>query len=257
VKKAGRGALLALLRTFLIAGIGWSAHAAEGAGYRLLVLDGHTVKWGSAALGSGATVTYAIVSTAMNFPEARNCRSVVPLEGLLAQSSITPSEFAIQLDAALGAWSAVADVAFRPADAASADILIGAEGVPFGRGFTNVSHGGATTVAGPASITRSVICLNPEERWKIGFDGNLDIYDLRYTLEHEIGHAIGLDHPGVAGVLMDFRYGEKISVLQAGDISGVQMLYGPRIGPAVASAPRPKPAGLTGGGAERGLGTQP
>jgi hypothetical protein len=182
---------------------------------------------------------------------------VVPLDGLLAHNAITSSAFNTQLAAALDAWSAVANIVFRSADAASANILIGAEGVPFGRGFTNVSHGVATAAAGPTSITRSVICLNPQERWKIGFDGDLDVYDLRYTLEHEIGHAIGLDHPGVAGVLMDFRYEEKISALQPGDISGVQALYGPRVGSAVVSVSGQKPAGVAGSGTERGLGTQP
>ena len=31
------------------------------------------------------------------------------------------------------------------------------------------------------------------ELLKIGFDGNLNIYDVRYTLMHEIGHGIGLE----------------------------------------------------------------
>jgi hypothetical protein len=257
VKKAGRSIFSGLLGTLLMVGAGWSAFAADGPGYRLLVLDGHTVKWGKPALGSGAAITYAVVTTAMNFPEARNCGSVVPLDGLLENSAINFLAFNRQLDAALDAWSAVANVVFRSADAASADILIGAEGTPFGRGFTNVSHGDVATVAGPASITRSVICLNPQQRWKIGFDGDLDVYDLRYTLEHEIGHAIGLDHPGVAGELMDFRYREKISVLQPGDISGAQALYGPKVGSTTVSATGHKPVGLAGGGAERGLGAQP
>ena len=73
-----------------------------------------------------------------------------------------------------------------------------------------------------------MVCLNPTRPWKIGFDGDLDVYDLRYTLIHEIGHAIGLDHPAIAGQLMAYKYGEKFRVLQAGDIRGVETLYGPR-----------------------------
>src|SRR5690606_1561780 len=58
-------------------------------------------------------------------------------------------------------------------------------------------------------------------------DGNLDVYDLRYTIAHEIGHAIGLDHPGPAGQLMSYRYDEKQTGPQPGDINGAAMLYGP------------------------------
>jgi hypothetical protein len=44
---------------------------------------------------------------------------------------------------------------------------------------------------------------------------------------HEIGHAIGLDHPGIPEALMDFRYREAFSSLQAGDRAGAKALYGP------------------------------
>ena len=43
---------------------------------------------------------------------------------------------------------------------------------------------------GDKRIARSQICLNPRQRWKIGFDGNLTVYDITHTLAHEIGHAI-------------------------------------------------------------------
>jgi hypothetical protein len=60
----------------------------------------------------------------------------------------------------------------------------------------------------------------------VGFDGNTRVYDLRYTFVHEIGHAIGLDHPGPSGQVMSFRYDEQHRDLQAGDLNGVTMLYG-------------------------------
>jgi hypothetical protein len=31
------------------------------------------------------------------------------------------------------------------------------------------------------SIRQSLICLNPEKTWKVGYDGNLDVYDLYFT----------------------------------------------------------------------------
>ena len=79
-------------------------------------------------------------------------------------------------------------------------------------------------------IGRSLICLNPRQPWKIGFDGDLKVYDLRYTLAHEIGHAIGLDHPSPSGQLMSYRYDEGQPGLQPGDIKGAALLYGPKPG---------------------------
>lgn len=66
----------------------------------------------------------------------------------------------------------------------------------------------------------------PRKQWKIGFDGDKDVYDIRYTLVHEIGHAIGLDHPGPEGQLMGFRYTEAFADLQPGDLRGIRQLYG-------------------------------
>ncbi len=60
----------------------------------------------------------------------------------------------------------------------------------------------------------------------MGFDGNLAVYDLRYTFTHEIGHAIGLDHPDSAEALMAYRYDEHAQTLQPSDIAAAQRLYG-------------------------------
>lgn len=234
----------------LLAAGSQTALAGSVADHRLLVLDGDTVKWGAPVLGTGATVTYALVATAFEFPDARNCRSIVPMDALLSANSIAVPVFAAEVEYAFAAWSAVANIVFQPSDPASADILIGAEADPFGRAFTNVAHA-ATSEGGTASIARSVICLNPAQKWKVGFDGNLDVYDLRYALEHEIGHAIGLDHPGVTGVLMDFRYREKFSGPQAGDIAGALALYGEKGATAPVAATVAPASGTT----EVGLGT--
>ena len=197
------------------------------------------MKWGAAVLGTGATVTYAVTAAAQDFPAARNCKGIVPIDGLLAASGVARFGFDAELSAAFAAWSAVANIRFAPADAAVADILIGAEAKPLGRAFTNVAYGsGGAAGDGSRSIGHSVICLNPAERWKIGFDGNLDVYDLRYTLEHEIGHAIGLDHPSGTSSLMGFRYLEKFAGPQPGDIAGAQELYGAAEGQVAVREPR-------------------
>jgi hypothetical protein len=207
---------------------GYSSQAQTIAEYRHLVLDGHALKWGKPVLGTGAAVTYALVDREKRFPGARNCSAIAPIDRMLARNGVSTGSFARELGAALRVWEGAADITFSAADPATADILIGVQLDPVGFAFANVEYDKTEAGQGPRSISRSMVCFNPTRNWKVGFDGDLDVYDLRYTLIHEIGHAIGLDHPAIAGQLMAYKYGEKFRVLQAGDIRGVETLYGPR-----------------------------
>lgn len=194
--------------------------------FRLLQLDGFHVKWGETALGAGATVSYAFVDVPMRFDGARNCRELVPLTELAARNGIAEATLRAEAAAAFRTWEAAANITFIPVDDPDqADILIGAQGEPVGRAFANVTYQ-PDSIGGVRAIDRALICLNPEQRWKVGFDGNVKVYDMRYTLVHEIGHAIGLDHPGPSGQVMSFKYDENHSGLQPGDFDGVQLLYG-------------------------------
>jgi hypothetical protein len=107
-----------------------------------------------------------------------------------------------EIDSAFAMWQAAANINFRAAEASlTADILIGAEVEPAGWAFANVSYE-AGSEDRLKRISQSLICLNPLKRWKVGFDGDLKSYDLRYAIAHEIGHAIGLDHPATGGHIM-------------------------------------------------------
>ncbi|WP_376694910.1 matrixin family metalloprotease [Wenzhouxiangella sp. EGI_FJ10305] len=202
-----------------------SAHASEGE-YRLLELDGYKVKWGEHRLGVGARVSYAFAGETLRFNDARNCGELAPIETLLGEN-LSRQTLAREAEAAFRVWERAAGLRFyEVADVRDADIILGAQGRPRGQAFANVSYAPGTE-EGVRTIEKALVCLNPEHGWKVGFDGNEDIYDIRYTLIHEIGHTLGLDHPGRSGQVMGFRYSEDFDDLQPGDLRGIQQLYGP------------------------------
>lgn len=200
------------------------AHAEEG-GYRLLELGGYKVKWGDRRLGAEASVSYAFARRALRFDEAYNCRDLAPIDALL-EENISMETLAGEAAAAFRVWEHAAGLSFHEVgDARDADIILGAQGQPRGQAFANVSYA-PEPEDGVRAIEQALVCLNPEHQWKVGFDGDEEVYDLRYTLVHEIGHAIGLDHPGPSGQVMGFRYTEAFDGLQPGDLRGVRQLYG-------------------------------
>lgn len=196
--------------------------------FHLLVLDGGTVRWAAPKNGLPASVSYAFVTEPQTFGGARNCSKMLPPGAALAPSKVEFEAFRREVRAAFRMWHDAVNIEFHETgNPADAGILIGAQAEPRGRAFTNVATR-AETAGGVGEISRSLICLNPKQRWKIGFDGDLDVYDLRYTIAHEIGHAIGLDHPGPEGQLMSYRYVETSRALRQGDIAGASALYGPK-----------------------------
>lgn len=195
--------------------------------YKLLRLGGTWVKWGDPELGTRAKVTYALAGR-MDSASARNCRAMGPVAPLLEHSGIAPETFHSELRAAFDAWSRAADITFAAvSDPEQADIVVGVQRSPRGKAYTDVAYDAGSHEA-IRSIRKSLICLNPDVSWKVGFDGNDEIYDLRYTLAHEIGHAIGLDHPGPSGQIMSFQYSEEFRTPREGDIHGASLLYGER-----------------------------
>lgn len=76
--------------------------------------------------------------------------------------------------------------------------------------------------------------------WESGFDGTGDLcFSIFQVTAHEIGHALGLDHTGVPGSLMNPFYSEAFSGPQADDIAGMQFIYG-----RARTSNVPEPAGL-------------
>lgn len=228
----------------------------------LLKLEGHLMRWAPEADGK-TIISYSIlkgpyhVESDKSILSPSNCAKMHAFGGIVANSpGLDETKVKAELQSALRAWESVANVTFvEIADPTRANIVIGAADDSGGRAFANLSYRsekGLTPVTmalgkpdvskaqvsnkegGDGSIVpidQAYVCLNPKMRWKVGFDGNLDVYDLRHTFTHEIGHAIGLDHPGASGAIMAFRYDESVRELQPSDIAGIQRLYGPHIAP--------------------------
>ena len=227
------GLILRISLLGLVAGLACSAAGAATANdllnFKILKLEGNSVRWQKTADDQQApVVTYSLVAGTVEFPRARNCRKMTSLDGLTTASRVATAAVREEVAAAFAMWQAVAGITFREApDASAADILIGAQVEPEGWAFADVFYD-AQSPERVKPISRSLICLNPGKGWKIGFDGDLRTYDLRYTIAHEIGHAIGLDHPNGAGAIMGYRYEERFRQLQPGDVQGAMELYGRR-----------------------------
>lgn len=250
-----RGSLLTVGLLLAIAPVGAGVRAGDAMPgtkpeYRLLELGGRTVRWTLPEAGLPPVIRYAFLTKPAEFPGARNCDAMLPPEAALEPSKIGSADFRREVRAAFSTWENVANIRFEETSTlADAGILIGADAKARGRAFTNVALRDVTpgaTVPAVGAIRQSLICLNPRRPWKIGFDGNLDVYDVRFTVAHEIGHAIGLDHPGPAGQLMSFRYDEGSHGLQPGDVAGAVALYGTRT-----AAPLPD-SGMKAASADRG-----
>ena len=207
----------------------WSAGSpAQAEDFRLLTLGERYVKWGAAEFATGAVVTYGFADRRSDYADAINCGAIGPIDPLLQASHLTRTQFAENVREALGMWHSAANVTFQyTEDATKAQILIGAQGTPIGIAFANVWHDGTGHHRNIASITKATVCLNPLVAWKAASDDRPETYYLRHVIAHEVGHTIGLDHPGRTGQLMGYRYSEDTTKLGAGDVRGAVTLYGP------------------------------
>lgn len=194
--------------------------------YRYLRFGGDPVKWRQPKAPMPVRLSYAIATKAAHDKEAINCGDIGPVDPLLETSELSLDAFKDALQIALRRWERAANIVFvATTDEDIADMVIGAQLRPRGIAYANVSLG--DELSGEYRlIERSRVCLNPERRWKVGFDGNLDVYDLVHTLTHEVGHAIGLDHPKGDDNVMSFQYRETLTGLSAGDILGIRGIYG-------------------------------
>ena len=203
---------------------------AHGADYLLLRIDGLILKWDAPSLGEGAEVSYGFADARETFADAVNCGEMAPMATMAAAWGDDDARLERLTTEAFAMWSGAADIEFRRAAAGERpDILIGAQGRPQRIAFANVWHDADAAVDGVAPLSRATICFNPDVAWTIeGRAPRAGSQDLRTALAHEIGHAIGLDHPGATGALMGFEDQGPQTGLKPGDVAGAVALYGAR-----------------------------
>ena len=197
-------------------------------------------KWGPAAMGTGATVSWSLM------PTGTRCDDDYTGCVITSLADFMPSGYMNAVTNAFAAWSAVADITFiKVADdgaaynatTASGDIRLGGQtidGPSDTLAFGNLPPNNGNSAAGD-------IHFDTAETWKLAFGG--PGFDLFQVLAHELGHAIGFDHTTVSESLMGAYYSETFRGLQADDIAGARFLYGPAVAQ-VQAAMVPEPGSM-------------
>lgn len=161
------------------------------------------VKWGEPVFGTpSGTITWSS-----------------DLGGELALANGATDESILStFQAALSAWESVAAVDFEQV-ASGADFTVGA--APIDPTYAGVASYGPS-LPGLNSLTSASITFNSNYIWSDnGGFGTTDFYAVAL---HEIGHVLGLDHPDdPTQVMNDVIY---VDELGAGDIAGIQFIYG-------------------------------
>lgn len=199
-------------------------------------------KWGPPAFGTGATVSYSYMSNGVDCSlESAGCT-------ISAFGSFGPAlaVWKSEVEAAMAAWAAVANLTFLEVpDLGEAFNAPGGSGdMRFGGHFFNgpggvLAHGYYPPVNGDTAA--GDMHFDTGDCWEAAFDGTGDgCFSIFQVAAHELGHALGLDHTGVPGSLMNPFYTEAFAGPQADDIAGMVFIYGPAVPP----PPVPEPGSL-------------
>jgi len=191
-------------------------HGADKASlYRVLTMAGRPVKWGDPHAGTPARVSYAFARRQINRADARNCRLIGPFpKGQRAALQAV-------VERSLNAWQTAGAIEFlKTDDPQSADLVFGRDMHAQGWAHADIKMAEAGAPAADFTVIRgAAVCLN--------LSRSLAAAGWSRILLHEIGHVIGLDHPGRFGPVMAYSENNGATRLQAGDRAGAVLLYGP------------------------------
>lgn len=224
-----------------IAGV-TGASAAMHAGDRPIVIDDHHdgafvdfgTKWGSPVFGTGASVTWSLTATGVDAGDESAGLTLTHLDDFM------PIGYKVLIEAAFAAWSAIADITFTevadnglPFNAVGATGDIRISGHAFDGIGGILAHGFYPPPNGDSAA--GDIHFDIDDQWDLG--QGLGGFDIFTVAAHEIGHAIGLEHTGVADSLMNPFYSTDFYGLQPDDIAGARYIYGPAAVPVPAALP--------------------
>lgn len=184
------------------------------------------LKVGGAKLQAGAHVRWTLLDRDHTDPALKNCRSMVSISRLFANSPLTIEIVRREAERGLAVWSDVADLHFEyVASVEHADIIVGAQAVPEGWAFADITFKTDET-SSFGTITKAAVCFNPERLWSV--DDSAGAYCLRHTFAHEFGHTLGLDHPqaSTADFIMSYKYYKCDTPAHPLERKAIQYLYG-------------------------------